>query len=131
MAVFREDGHPDAHCDGQVQVRQLQRRLEQLQQIMCNPLRVCQFAQAGDLQIGVSYSSANANYEYVTDRITDIGIYTDFAFREHWGFEVTFHQLDDPNSDVYQRTYEVGGRYMRHYRSLTPYARGSVGRRVL
>jgi opacity protein-like surface antigen len=88
-------------------------------------------SRAGDLQIGVTYSSANANYEYVTDRIAGLGIYADFAFRERWGFEFTLHQLNDPNSDVYQRTYEFGGRYMRHYRGVTPYVRASVGRGVL
>jgi opacity protein-like surface antigen len=89
-------------------------------------------SRAGDLQIGLSYSSANANYEYVHNRIAGIGFYTDFDFKEHFGVDLTFHQLDDPNSAVYQRSYEVGGRYIRHYGNdrFNPYARISIGRGV-
>jgi hypothetical protein len=92
-------------------------------------------SRAGDLQIGAGYSSANANYEYVHNRITGLYVYTDFDFREHYGVEASFHQLDDPNSAVYQRTYELGGRYVRHYYISTfgihPYGKLQYGRGVL
>jgi hypothetical protein len=88
-------------------------------------------SRAGDLQIGLSYSNATADYQYVTNRIRGVGFYADFNRRERWGVELTFHQLDDPNSAVYQRTYEAGGRYLLHYRALAPYVRGSYGRGVL
>ncbi len=88
-------------------------------------------SRAGDLQIGLNYSSANADYEYVTNRIKGIGAYADFDIRAHLGFEFTLHQLDDPNSAVYQRTYEFGVRAPLHLKFCEPFARASVGRGVL
>jgi hypothetical protein len=88
-------------------------------------------SRAGDLQIGLTYSSANADYEYVTNRIAGIGAYADFDIRAHLGFEFTIHQLDDPNSAVYQRTYEFGVRAPLHLKFCEPFARASVGRGVL
>ncbi len=88
-------------------------------------------SRAGDLQVGVGYSNANANYNYVTDRIRGVDIYADFDVRHHVGLELNFHQLNDPSSAVYQRTYEVGGRYVRHIGRLAPYAKGMYGRGVL
>jgi hypothetical protein len=89
----------------------------------------------GDLQIGAGYSSANANYEYVHNRIAGLYVYTDFDFKEHFGVEASFHPLHDPKSAVYQRTYEIGGRYVRHYTiaglTLHPYAKLQVGRGIL
>lgn len=90
---------------------------------------------AGDLQIGAGYSSANADYEYVHNRIAGLNFYADFDFKEHYGVEASFHQLNDPNSAVYQRSYEIGGRYVRHYSlarvPMNPYGKVMVGRGVL
>ena len=88
-------------------------------------------SRAGDLQVGVGYTSANADYSYVTDRVRGFNFYTDFDLRYHVGIEFTFHQLDDPASAVYERTYEAGGRYLRHYGRFAPYAKGLYGRGVL
>ncbi len=88
-------------------------------------------SRVGDLQIGVGFTSANADYEYVPDRLRGFDLYSDFDFRNHLGVEVNFHQLDDPMSAVYQRTYEAGVRYLRHYGALTPYTKGMYGRGVL
>ena len=88
-------------------------------------------SRAGDLQVGLGYTNANADYSYVTDRIGGLNFYTDFDLREHLGVEVDFHQLEDPGSDVYERTYELGGRYVRHYGRFGPYARAMYGRGVL
>ena len=92
-------------------------------------------SRVGDLQVGVGYSSANADYEYVANRINGIYAYADFDFREHFGVEASFHQLDDPNSAVYQRSYELGARYVRHYQVdrflLHPYVKVQGGRGVL
>jgi len=82
-----------------------------------------------DLQVGGGYTSAN--YEYVTNRIAGFAFYTMFDFREHFGAEVDFHQLKDPNSAVYQRTYEAAGRYVRHYGRFSPYVKAIYGRGVL
>lgn len=92
-------------------------------------------SRAGDLQIGAGYSSADADYEYVHNRIAGFSFYTDFDFKEHYGVEASFHQLNDPNSAVYQRSYELGGRYVRHYwiagLRVHPYVKVEGGRGVL
>jgi hypothetical protein len=89
----------------------------------------------GDLQVGSGYSSANADYEYVANRIGGFYFYTDFDFREHFGIEANFRQLNDPNSAVYQRSYEIGGRYVHHYSAaklgFNPYVKLLAGRGTL
>ena len=85
----------------------------------------------GDLQVGVGYTNASADYSYVANRIRGLNFYTDFDVRHHVGLELNFHQLDDPSSAVYERTYEVGGRYVRHLGIFAPYAKGMYGRGVL
>jgi opacity protein-like surface antigen len=86
-------------------------------------------SRAGDLQIGGGYTSANS--DYVVNRISGFAFYSDFDFREHFGVEVDFHQASDPKStQVYERTYEVGARYVRHYGRVAPYAKILVGRGV-
>jgi opacity protein-like surface antigen len=87
-------------------------------------------SRAGDLQVGGGYS--NANSDFVPNRISGFTFYSDFDFRNHFGAEVDFHQLNDRSGDdVYERTYEVGGRYLRNYGSLTPYVKALYGRGVL
>jgi hypothetical protein len=85
-------------------------------------------SRAGDLQVGGGFTTANS--DYVTNQIRGFGFYSDFDLREHFGVEVDFHQLSDPNSAVYERTYEVGGRYLRHYGRFVPYAKALYGRGV-
>jgi opacity protein-like surface antigen len=85
-------------------------------------------SRVGDLQVGVTYTSSDS--DYAPNRIRGFGIYGDFDFRAHYGVEVDFHQLNDPNSDIYERSYEFGGRYVRHYNIFSPYIRGMYGRGV-
>lgn len=83
----------------------------------------------GDLQVGGEYSSANS--DYVGNRIRGFGFYGTFDFKSHYGVELNFHQLNDPNSIVYERSYEAGGRYIiKHYNRFTPYVKGMYGRGV-
>ena len=83
-------------------------------------------SRAGDLQIGGGFTSANS--DYLPNRIDGFALYGDFDFASHLGVEVNFHQASDGTSKVYERTYEVGGRYVRHYGRLAPYAKVLVGR---
>jgi len=86
---------------------------------------------AGDLQVGVGYSGANPDYS--PSRFYGPSIYASFDFREHFGVEADFHQLNTSNSTdkFYERTYEIGGRYVRHYRGyINPYAKLMIGRGV-
>ncbi|MES2391267.1 MAG: outer membrane beta-barrel protein [Acidobacteriota bacterium] len=83
----------------------------------------------GDLQIGGGVALANS--DYTQNKIRGYSFYADFDFHTHYGAELEFHQVSDPNSPVYERTYEVGGRYhlMRSAR-FRPYAKLMVGRGV-
>jgi len=86
-------------------------------------------SRAGDLQIGGGYTTANS--DYTTNRIAGFAFYSDFDIRANYGVEVDFHQVDDPKStQIYERSYEVGGRYMRHYSIVTPYIKVLYGRGV-
>jgi hypothetical protein len=81
-----------------------------------------------DLQLGGGYS--NAKSDYVPNRIGGYMFYVDADFMRHIGVEVNFHQVSDPNSAVYERTYEAGARYFRDYGRFKPYVKGMYGRGV-
>lgn len=88
-------------------------------------------SRAGDLQIGGSYTTANS--DYVPNRIRGFGFYADFDLREHIGIEAEFHQINDPNTIIYERTYEVGARYVyrpRRFDRASLFAKGMYGRGV-
>ncbi len=84
---------------------------------------------AGDLQVGGGFSLGKADYD--TPRIRGGSIYASFDFKEHFGAEIDFHQANTASPDtLYERSYEVGGRYVRHYGIFNPYARLMYGRGV-
>jgi hypothetical protein len=84
----------------------------------------------GVLQIGAMFNIGNSDYR--PQDFKGYGFYTTFDFKYHIGIEGEFHQLNDPNSTdgVYERTYEVGPRYVLHYGRLKPYAKVLYGRGV-
>lgn len=82
---------------------------------------------AGDLKIGGGFSTANSDYG---DRYNGGAAYVNYDFLPHIGVEGEFHFVKDPN-DLYEKTYEVGGRYFHPYkRRWVPYAKGMYGRGV-
>jgi hypothetical protein len=81
---------------------------------------------AGDLKIGGGFTTANSDY---ADRYNGGAAYVDFDFMPHIGVEGEFHFVKDP-SDLYEKTYEVGGRYFRTYKRFVPYAKVMYGRGV-
>lgn len=85
---------------------------------------------AGDLQLGAGYT--NLNSDYVPNRINGYSGYATFDFTEHFGAEFDFHQANDSRTAIYERTYEWGGRYLRHYDNdrIRPYVRAMYGRGV-
>ncbi len=84
-------------------------------------------SRAGDAQVGAGFIIAKP--DYVQDTFHGIAAYADFDFRPHLGIEAEFHHLFTPNSDqIYEETYEIGGRYFRTYGPLVPYVKGLVGR---
>ncbi len=83
-------------------------------------------SRAGDLKIGGGFSSAHSDYG---DRFNGGAAYFDFDFLPHLGVAGEFHFVKD-SSDLYEKTYEVGGRYFRTYGKFVPYAKVMYGRGV-
>jgi len=84
-------------------------------------------SRAGDAQIGIGYSMGRP--DYVPQTFQGISAYADFDFRPHLGVEAEFHQVNNTGSyQSFQRTYEIGGRYLRTYGPLVPYVKAMVGR---
>jgi hypothetical protein len=85
---------------------------------------------AGILQVGGMFNLADS--DYVPQKIKGGGFYTTFDFKYHFGIEGEFHQINDSNplQGIYERTYEIGPRYVRRYGRLAPYAKLMYGRGV-
>jgi len=81
------------------------------------------------LQAGVGYS--NADTDYVPRRANGFTAYFDYDFYRHIGVEGEFRYVKDGQSNIYEKTYEVGPRYSRTYHGrFSPYAKGLYGRGV-
>lgn len=108
---------------------------------------VCSAAQAqrapatatrtADLQLGAGFTFARS--DYVPNTIRGYSFYGDYDIHGHYGLEFDFHQVTDSNPDPIvpsnrfsERTYEVGGRYLRQYYrgALSPYGKLMYGRGV-
>ena len=90
---------------------------------------------AADLQLGVGFSYGKHDYEYTPledgTRINGYSFYGTLDLKPHYGVEIAFHQLGTHKDDhEYERTYEIGPRYVLHYNRLNPYARIAYGRGV-
>jgi opacity protein-like surface antigen len=85
---------------------------------------------SGDLQIGAMFNIGNSDYR--PQKFKGYGFYTTFDFRYHLGIEGEFHQLNDPDATdgVYERTYEIGPRYVLRHGRYNPYAKLLYGRGV-
>lgn len=82
-----------------------------------------------NLQVGVGFT--NAGSDYLPNRINGGAAYFDIDFTPHLGIEGVFHFVKDGRgSDVYEKTYEIGGRYYRTYGRLVPYGKLMYGRGV-
>lgn len=81
----------------------------------------------GDLQIGAGFGIANSDYS--SNRFKGIAAYTTFDFKPHFGVEADFRLLKGPDS-LYEKTYEIGGRYHRTYGRFVPYGKIMIGRGV-
>jgi hypothetical protein len=81
-----------------------------------------------DLQVGGGYVLDKGDYG--TKDYRGGGVYATLDFTPHFGAEIDFHQANYPTNAMYERTYEVGGRYHRTYGRLAPYVKGMYGRGV-
>lgn len=90
---------------------------------------------AADLQLGVGFSYGKHDYEYTPledgTRINGLSIYGTLDVTPHLGVEIAFHQLGTHKDDhMYERSYEIGPRYVLHFNRINPYARVAYGRGV-
>jgi hypothetical protein len=83
-------------------------------------------SRAGDLKIGGGFSTANSDYG---QRFNGGAAYFDFDFLPHYGVTGEFHFVQGSNN-IYEKTYEVGGRYYRTYGKVAPFAKVLYGRGV-
>ena len=84
------------------------------------------FAYALTADSGTSYAIQTG---YTNAHITGFKIYGTYDFLNHVGVEANFNQLNGQSS-VYERTYEIGPRYVLRYGRFAPYARVMYGRGV-
>ena len=84
-------------------------------------------SRTADAQIGIGYSAAKP--DYLPQTFQGLTAYVDVDFRPHFGVEAEFHQINNTGGyQSYQRTYEIGGRYLRTYGPLAPYIKAMIGR---
>jgi outer membrane autotransporter protein len=87
-------------------------------------------SRAGDVQIGAGFTYVGKP-GYVQESFRGVAAYADFDVTTHLGIEAEFHQANTSSNDqIYERTYEVGGRYHLTYGPLLPYAKVLIGRGV-
>ena len=87
-------------------------------------------SRVGDIQVGGGFSMASPDYQ--PGLIKGGSFYADYDFMRHVGVEVDFHQLNASANSLYERSYEVGGRYLlKPHGALKPYIKGLYGRGVL
>ncbi|SDF48203.1 outer membrane beta-barrel protein [Terriglobus roseus] len=81
-----------------------------------------------DLQVGGYFSVVRPDYG---PHLLGYGAYAAYDFKPHWGAEFNFRQGNARNTDIYERTYELGARYVITRKNhFNPYARASYGRGV-
>ena len=87
-------------------------------------------SRTGDLQLGAMFNLASPDYAPRTFK--GYGFYGTYDFRYHVGIEGEFHQLNDPDATqgLYERTYEIGPRYVLRYGRMAPYGKVMYGRGV-
>jgi len=86
-------------------------------------------SRTGSLQVGGYFSRTSSDYSPHT--FYGYGGYATFDFSQHFGIEANIRQSNTTtNEKIYERTYEIGGRYVRRYNRFAPYGRVSYGRGV-
>lgn len=81
-----------------------------------------------DVQLGGTFSLAKS--DYVSTLWRGAGFYADIDVDHHLGLELDFHQVAGSEPILYERTYELGPRYVRHKGRFAPYVKAMYGRGV-
>ena len=85
-------------------------------------------SRSGGVIVGGGFSTAASDYG---TRFKGYNVFGDFNFTRHLGAELAFHTVKASSpSPLYERTYEIGGRYFRTYGRFVPYGKVSYGRGV-
>lgn len=101
-------------------------------------------SRAGDLQVGAGFVFGASHYLTPAlglsfpmplngngESLRGVHAYGTFDFKPHLGAEMTFGQTSPSyGAGVYERTYEIGGRYAYAVGRLRPYGKISYGRGV-
>lgn len=87
-------------------------------------------SRTADLKIGGGFTTAAGDY---SGRYNGGMGYFNYDFNAHFGVEGEFHFVKGGgSSDLYEKTYEIGGRYFRNYKDnkVSPYVKFLYGRGV-
>jgi len=79
-----------------------------------------------DIQAGGGFVYGESDYGRTMD---GYGVYGTLDFRYHLGVELEYHKANGTDL-IYEKTYEVGPRYVWHYGRLNPYVKVMYGRGV-
>ncbi|HEX4156289.1 MAG TPA: outer membrane beta-barrel protein [Acidobacteriaceae bacterium] len=81
----------------------------------------------GMAQVGVAYTTSNQ--DEFKQRLQGVTIYGTFDLNNNFGLEGDVHMMSILKSyySYTESSYDVGLRYVRHYRSFSPYAKGLIG----
>ena len=81
------------------------------------------------LQVGIGYSLADSDYSQKVFR--GGSVYGTYNITTHLGAEFMVHQVNTQyDNNIYERTYELGPRYVLHYGRFEPFVRVAYGRGV-
>lgn len=82
-----------------------------------------------DLQLGAGFVYDQSDYD--PQALKGVAFYTTIDLTSHLGAEFAIHQANSSTGDsLYQRTYEIGPRYVRRYGAFAPYVKAMYGRGV-
>jgi hypothetical protein len=94
---------------------------------------------SADLQVGASFALAKPDCTFLPAAPSDCdsfkfkgyGFYADLDLKYHLGIELDFHDVKGQDPIAYERTYEVGPRYIFPiHRRFVPYVKAMYGRGV-
>ena len=113
--------------------------------VFAAPAALCQAvptaSRRADLQVGVDFSIADPDYANEIYSLTQptagqnrwhgYGAYVDLDLRYHFGIEANLHFLSGPDPVLYERSFQIGPRFVFHVgRRFVPYAKAMVGRGI-